>query len=73
MLRPPYPRPSCMEALRSAKAASEFLRVEAKGVANLNGRKDWGTCPKAAFFLSLYVYLACLGLGWGSWVDVVWV
>lgn len=38
-------------------------------MANLDGRKDWGTCPKASFLLSLGVHLAWVG----SWVGVTWV
>lgn len=55
------PTPKCLETSRSAEVGSGFLSVEAKAVADLDGRKDWGTCPKASFLLSSCVHLAWVG------------
>ena len=71
-----YICPKCLETSRSAKIATEFLSVEASGMANLVGRKDWRTCPKASYFYSdyMFIWLGWVGWGQGSWVDVtrVW-
>lgn len=63
------PALKCLQTSTSAEVASGVLPLAAKGVANLDGRKDWETCPKASFLLSLCVHLAWVG----SWVDVIWV
>lgn len=69
------PPPKCLDTVRSAKVASEFLPVEAKGMAHLDRRKDWGTCvPDMSFLLCLFVWP-----GWGlHWApegggDVMWL
>lgn len=50
-------RPSGM-----SKAASEFLSVEAKGMANLDERKHGGLVLKQHFFFLNYMFI---WLGWG--------
>ena len=45
----------CLETSRNAKITRECLSLEALGMSNLGGRKDWRACPEAAYF-----YLACV-------------
>lgn len=47
--------PKCLETSRNAKITTECLSLEALGMSNLGGRKDWRACPEASYF-----YLACV-------------